>query len=402
MAQTRRALIAAASAFALPALAPVAADGRPWGRKSKGCTGREAYVGQGLRPQLFPSVFDAAEASAKARAHMIIHEELDEAFDKAAGQMRTQALCAAMITPDGGQWNQLRVPRGDPEPQMFFWASVGKAYTATAILQMVEEGKLGLEDRLSRWAPEAPGAAFIKIDDLLTHTSGLYSFQADPGLRAAPGYKAPDQLLAAAYAQPAAFCPGANWSYSNTGYVLLGRIIEAIDGVAYHEALTKRIVERLGLEETTILAPRQTPQGLAAPTASAAEAGGTADDLTTPFAAGAVAASALDVVRFWRGLMANRLHGQATTRGRFYRLYPMAGAGPGYYGQGVMVTDLYKVDPQSRDTWLGHAGGLPGAKALVAYSVQKNAFAAVALTGEGSPEAAANQLFAALPDAKTA
>ena len=402
MASTRRSLLAAATAFALPALAPFAADGRERRGATKGCRAREAYAGAGLRPQLFPAVFDAAEASAKARPHMVIHEELDEAFDKAAGHMRTQALCAAVITPDGGQWNQLRVPRGDPEPEIFFWASVGKAYTATAILQMVEEGKLSLEDRLSRWAPEAPGAAFIKIDDLLTHTSGLYSFQADPGLRAEAGYKAPGQLLAAAYAQPVAFCPGANWSYSNTGYVLLGRIIEAIDGVPYHQALTQRIVERLRLEETTVLAPRQTPQGLAMPTASAAEAGGTADDLTTPFAAGAVAASALDVVRFWRGLMANRLHGQAITRGRFYRLYPMAGVGPSYYGQGVMVSDLHDVDPKARDTWLCHAGGLPGAKALVAYSVQKNAYAAVALTGEGSPEATANQLFAALPDAKTA
>ena len=136
------------------------------------------------------------------------------------------------------------------------------------------------------------------------------------------------------------------------------------------------------------------------PTASAAKAGGTADDVTTPYAAGAVAASALDVVRFWRGLMANRLHGEAITRGRFYRLYPMTGVGPGYYGQGVMVTDLYKVDPKSRDTWLGHSGGLPGAKALVAYSAQKDAYAAVALTGEGSPEATANALFKGLPDAK--
>jgi len=402
MASTRRSLLAAATAFAMPALIPFAADGRERRGKAKGCRGREAYAGQGLRPQLFPAVFDAAEASAKARAHMVIHDDLDEAFNKAAGHMRTKALCAAVVTPDGGQWNQLRVPRGDPEPGRFFWASVGKAYTATAILQMVEEGKLNLEDRLDKWAPDAPGAAFIKIDDLLTHTSGLYSFQADPGLRAEPGYKAPDRLLGAAYAQPAAFCPGANWSYSNTGYVLLGRIIEAIDGRAYHESLTQRIVERLGLEETTILAPRQTLEGLAMPAASATEAGGTADDLTTPYAAGAVAASALDVVRFWRGLMANRLHGQAITRGRFYRLYPMAGVGPGYYGQGVMVSDLHDVDPTARDCWLGHAGGLPGAKAVVAYSVQKNAYAAVALTGEGSPEAAANLLFASLPDAKTA
>lgn len=400
MVSTRRSLIA--GALALPALVPLSAVGRERRGAARGCRGREAYLGEGLRAQLLPQTFVAAEAAGKTRLRPIISDPLDAAFDKAAGQMQTKALAAAVAVGDGGLWNQLRVPRGDPEPRRFFWASAGKAYTATAILQMVEEGKLSLEDRLSRWAPQVPGADFIKIDDLLTHTSGLYSFQADPGLRAEPGYKPPARLVAAAAAQPPSFCPGANWSYSNTGYVLLGQIIEATDGVPYHEALTKRIVERLMLEETTILAPRQTLEGLATPAASAAEAGGTADDVTTPFAAGAVAASAPDAVRFWRALMANRLHGEAITRGRFYRLYPMTGVGPGYYGQGVMVTDLFKVDPTSGDTWLGHAGGLPGAKALIAYSVQKNAFAAVALTGEGSPEATTHALFKGLPDAKRA
>jgi D-alanyl-D-alanine carboxypeptidase len=95
--------------------------------------------------------------------------------------------------------------------------------------------------------------------------------------------------------------------------------------------------------------------------------------------------------------MAGRLHGAEMTRRRFERLYPMAGVGPGYYGLGVMVSDLSAADPNATDTWLGHAGGLPGAKAMVAYSLEKQAFVAVALTGEGSPEATANLLLSGLP-----
>ncbi|MFZ3004802.1 MAG: serine hydrolase domain-containing protein, partial [Phenylobacterium sp.] len=235
------------------------------------------------------------------------------------------------------------------------------------------------------------------VEDLLAHTGGLYSFQNAPGLRATSGYKTPDQLLAATDAHPPVFCPGEAWSYSNTGYVHLGRIIEAVDGTSYAQALTRRIVERLELTETDIIAPGRIPPRLATPTADVATAGGTADDLATPYAAAGVAASATDVVRFWRGLMANRLHGAAMTRRRFARLTPMTGVGPTFYGLGVMVSDLAAFDPRATDIWLGHAGGLPGASAVVAYSREKNAFVAVALTGSGSPEATANLLLAGLP-----
>ena len=67
------------------------------------------------------------------------------------------------------------------------------------------------------------------------------------------------------------------------------------------------------------------------------------------------------------------------------------------YGLGVMVSDLKLADPSATDTWLGHAGGMPGARAMVAYALEKQAFVAVALTGEGSPEATANLLLSSLP-----
>ncbi|MDZ4319690.1 MAG: serine hydrolase domain-containing protein, partial [Phenylobacterium sp.] len=227
---------------------------------------------------------------------------------------------------------------------------------------------------------------------LLTHTSGLYSFQADETLRATPGYKTPEQLLAVAAGHTPLFPPGANWSYSNTNYVLLGQIIEAVDGKPWHEALTERIAARRDLDDTVFIAPQGLVDGLAPPAPSEA-APGAADDISTPYAAGAVAASALDMVRFWRDLLADRLTGPEATRRRFYRLYPMSGVGAGHYGLGVMVSDLSAVDPSAEDVWLGHSGGLPGPKAVVAYSMQTRAFVAVALTGDGSPEATANLLL---------
>jgi D-alanyl-D-alanine carboxypeptidase len=392
MTSDRRTLLLAAAGTLIAPGSALAAR-----KKVLKCKGRVNYAGPPLRAQLAEWQFDAAAKAGTSRLAPVISDRLEAGLEQASGAMKAGALTAALATADGGVWTQtLASSREAPLPTSFFWASVGKAYTATAILQLVEEGKLTLDAPLSRWAPNMPGAAWITVEDLLAHTSGLYSFQADPALRAEPGYKSPERLLAVAAAQPAAFCPGAAWSYSNTGYVLLGRIIEVLDGRPYHEALTKRVVERLDLRETTVLAPRQVLKGMATPVATA-EADGASDDVTTPYAAGAVAASAADVVRFWRALMASRLHGVELTRRRFARLYPMADVGPGYYGLGVMVSDLSAADPKATDTWLGHAGGLPGAKAVVAYSLEKQAYVAVALTGEGSPEATANLLLSGLP-----
>lgn len=382
----RRALLAAAAGLGLttPAIAA-----------PRGCKGRRAYAGPPIRAPLGEAVFRAASRAGALPLVSTANADLSARFAEAAGRMKTRALTAAVASADGALWTQTRA---DDAPDRFFWASVGKAYTATAILQMVEEGKLSLDTTLDRWAPGVANARWITVEDLLAHTGGLYSFQGDPGLRERPGYKSPDQLLAAAAGHPPAFCPGQAWGYSNTGYVHLGRIIEAVDGASYAQALTRRIVARLELAETDLIAPGRIPPGLARPTADAATAGGTADDLATPYAAAGVAASASDVVRFWRALMANALHGEAMTRRRFARLIPMTGVGPTFYGLGVMVSDLAAFDPRATDTWLGHAGGLPGASAVVAYSREKAAFVAVALTGSGSPEATANLLLARLPN----
>lgn len=388
MSLDRRTLLAAAAAVTLPGPASAARAKKKAGPR---CKGRVAYAGPPLRAPLAAWQLEAAAKAGSTRLQPVIDDALETKLEQAGGKMQVQALTAAVARPDGTLWTQTYAASGAP-PSRFFWASVGKAYTATAILQMVEEGKLALEAPIGRWAPNLPNAQYVTIEDLLVHTSGLYSFQEDPALRAEPGYKPPERLLNAAADHPALFCPGAAWSYSNTGYVLLGRIMEAVDGKPYDRALTGRIVERLDLRETTVLAPRQNLTDMAPPT------GAETEDVTTPYAAGAVAASAADVVRFWRALMSNRLHSAQTTAARLARLYPMAGVSPAsFYGQGMMVSDLALADPNASDSWIGHAGGLPGAKAMVAYSLEKQAYVAVALTGEGSPEATANLLLSGLP-----
>ena len=121
-------------------------------------------------------------------------------------------------------WPSLENILPNAVPRWFWFASDGKAFTAVVVQQLVEEGKLKFDDKLARWFPDYPNARVITIDHPLTHTSGIYSFQADSGLlRAKPGYKTPEELIAVALTHGNAFCPGEYWSYSNTGYVMLKR-----------------------------------------------------------------------------------------------------------------------------------------------------------------------------------
>ncbi|MBN8249263.1 MAG: beta-lactamase family protein, partial [Verrucomicrobia bacterium] len=262
--------------------------------------------------------------------------------------------------------------------------------------QLVEEEKLRLSDPLSLWFPDFPNAKAITLDHLLTHTSGSYSFQADPAFRARSGYQSPEELIAVAVGHGNGFCPGEYWSYSNTGYVLLGRIVEGVEGRPFHAVVNSRIVDRLHLGNARALAPREEPEGLAIPNPSDPGEQQRRTSVSTPYAAGAVVSSAEDLVRFWHGLLCGRLLKTATVRDQFQRLYPMFGGGT-FYGRGVM---LYDVPGQSGvRAWLGHSGGAPGTKALVAYAMDSGAFIAVLLNADGSAEATAHLLLSTLQGA---
>lgn len=321
--------------------------------------------------------------------------ELEKVLDAAQSAFRPPAMTAAIIREAGDAWTATRTVAGDASP-IFYWASAGKAWVAIAVLQLVEEGRLDLSDRLDRWAPDFPNAKLITVEQLLLHTSGLYSFQEDEGLRARAGFKSRDEVLGVARSHAPLFCPGRTWAYSNTGYVLLGLIVEQVDGRPLDAALRARIVEPLGLKETRILAPGAKLDGIVPPAPAAGPNSGTADDIRTPGAAGPVAASANDMARFWSAALRGELTSAKSVQEQYAVLYPMFGQAETSYGQGVMRFDLPATPNTPADVWLGHSGGLPGAKAVVAWSTKKRAVVAVALTGEGSPEAVANRLLAAL------
>lgn len=135
---------------------------------------------------------------------------------------------------------------------VFPCGSMTKMFTATAVMQLAEEGKIGYDDPVSKYIPDAPAAwAGIKIDHLLSHTSGLLDLFKIPGWMAQWKEEiTPDGLIAFFKDKPLGFEPGSKAEYCNSNYVLLGRIVERITGQPLDLWVKTRIIDRLGLKKT--------------------------------------------------------------------------------------------------------------------------------------------------------
>lgn len=142
-----------------------------------------------------------------------------------------------------------RVPAKDET--IFQSGSVGKQFTATAVMMLVEDGKLSLDDKITKYfinAPESWGG--ITVRHLLTHTAGTTDYPSDFDFRR--DYTE-DELLKRAQAIPLAFQPGEKWAYSNLGYVLLGVLIQRVSGKFYGDFLQERIFRPLSMTTARII-----------------------------------------------------------------------------------------------------------------------------------------------------
>jgi D-alanyl-D-alanine carboxypeptidase len=257
----------------------------------------------------------------------------------------------------------------DPEQPMrpglrYKVGSITKTFTATVVLQLVGEHKLRLGDSVERWLPGlVPNGDHITIRQLLQHTSGLFDYAEDPRI-AEPYLQGdlefvwrPRQLIAIATEHPPLFPPGTSWSYSNTGYVLLGLIIRAATHSSVQQQLQTRILHPLGLRHTSF--PVTNPH-IAGPHAHGyqlgAGPGGTPLDFTglSPswaWATGNMVSTVDDVARFHRALLRGRL----LPPGLLRAMQTTVATGSGFrYGLGLVSIEL------PCGTFWGHEGGLPG------------------------------------------
>jgi CubicO group peptidase (beta-lactamase class C family) len=152
---------------------------------------------------------------------------------------------------------ELRVP---VTPDTLFQSgSTGKMFAAAAVLLLAEAGKLNLDDRLAMYYPDAPAAWHrISIRQLLTHTSGIkdYAEYNSGDLDYRKDYT-DEEFLAAMQKLPLEFAPGTQWSYSNSGYLILGLLITKLTGKDYSEYLAERLFRPLGMQTAQLISERR-------------------------------------------------------------------------------------------------------------------------------------------------
>ena len=320
-------------------------------------------------------------------------------------------VSVAIVFPDGSTWRgsaglaDVATGRKVTADTAFPVASVSKTFTAALVLALVEDGRLALDTTVRTYLPTAPVAPATTVRQLLDHTSGLRDFFYAAGIDAAllsrPG-RTWDANRSLSYVRKPYARPGTSWHYSNTNYLVLGMLAEAVGGAPVADQLRTRFLTPLGLEHTwyqaaerprgplahgyRVVGPRAAPKPIdlsdgsdIAPFTSVVTASG---------AAGSIASTATDLARWARALYG----GEAlTAESRFEMVADVARTARLHssipYGLGVQAVSI-----RGRLT-LGHSGRFLGSRAVTRWLPKQQLAIAVVTNQSGTDP---NRLVAAL------
>jgi CubicO group peptidase (beta-lactamase class C family) len=243
-------------------------------------------------------------------------------------------------------------------------ASTTKPFVATAILLLAQDGKLTLDDRVGTFVESVPESwQAITIRHLLSHTSGIKDYLSDLR-RDFPHDTPPEQIVTAAMEAPLNFPPGEKWSYSNTGYVLLGMIVQKVSGKSYDVLLQERVLDPLGMAATR----RSTPDGVVPRRASgylwyggAFHNGDFLKYLMANHGDRGLLSTALDLAKWDADLSSNRILPPAATKAMWTPVIRFDGGYtyPFSYGLGWFIKTI------NGHRQLSHPGGAPGTGAIL-------------------------------------
>ncbi|HLK61479.1 MAG TPA: serine hydrolase domain-containing protein, partial [Chthonomonadaceae bacterium] len=235
--------------------------------------------------------------------------------------------------------------------------SITKQFTAMAILMLVEEGKLGLDDKIRAFLSDLPAAwSEVTVRNLLTHTSGIKNYTDIPDItkRWRNDYTH-EEIIKLVSGDPLEFAPGEKWAYSNTGYFLLGMILEKVSGKPYGAFLEERIFKPLGMTSTqvndlgAIIPNRACGYTLADNSLRNADYA----SMTWPFAAGVLVSTVRDMAKWDAALTTGRLLKPASYR-QMWTPVTLKDGKKAEYGFGWAISDY------QGHKFISHNGGIPG------------------------------------------
>ena len=289
-------------------------------------------------------LLDRVVAAGAPGAFAVVREE---------GSVRTEARGVAASRPPSPMSSEARFRIG----------SITKTFVAALVLDLVEDGRLALDDPAERWLPGLlRNGESITVRQLLSHTSGLFDYVEDERVLRNPGRRwTPEDLVALATAHPAERPPGGGFAYSSTNYLLLGLIAERAGGAPLERQLQARLFRPLNLRDTTfvpgvIRGPHV--HGHRPPSHQGVVTGPPTDTVSEPAwwtgAAGAIVSTAEDQQRFFAALLRGRVVGPTLLR----KMETTVPAGANRYGLGIA-----SFPTPCGQAW-GHTGNVQGTIAV--------------------------------------
>ncbi len=276
---------------------------------------------------------------------------------------------------------------------IFRIGSITKQFTAVAILQLMEQGKLSLQDDITKFIPDYPTHGHhISIEHLLTHTSGIQSYTdtKDFGEIMRKDMK-PEELIAHFKNQPMEFAPGTKWNYNNSGYFLLGYIIEKITGKTYPQYLEENFFKPLGMTNSYYGSDSKIIKNRASAYEKGKDGFQNAEPLsmTLPYSAGSIQSTVEDLFKWHQAVHAYKLVKKESLDKAFAK-YKLNNGKETEYGYGWFLGNV-----QGSAT-IEHGGGINGFLTQSIYLPKEGVFVAVFSNCDGNSPSDVSSKIAAL------
>ena len=314
-----------------------------------------------------PTVTGSASSAEKEQALSAAQNLVDGGFPAALAAVTKADGSTVGVAVGTGNLETGETPPLDGEIRI---GSSTKTFTAVVILQLVQEGKINLDEPVETYLPgllrgEGIDGSKITIRQLLQHTSGLPEYTDQTGhedpVANRDNYYSPRDLLDFALKKPADFAPGSQWKYSNTNYVMLSLLAERVTHRPLAEQITKRIIEPLGLAHTYYPGPGEEDIRGTHPHGYHRRSQGELEDITRKDpseagGAGAMISTPSELNKFFQAVLDGTLLSQdsiAEMKKTVDAGQPERGVD--HYGLGIISTSL-----SCGGTAWGHAGSIPG------------------------------------------
>ncbi|MBX2928335.1 MAG: serine hydrolase [Saprospiraceae bacterium] len=276
---------------------------------------------------------------------------------------------------------------------VFRIGSITKQFTAAAILRLEEEGKLSVQDDITKYLPDYPTQGRrITVEHLLTHTSGIRSYTDMPEFGAATRIdKSPTEFLSFFQDQPMDFAPGDKWQYNNSGYFLLGVIIEKISGKPYGDYIEETFFQPLGMKNSHYGHNQPIVKGRAAGYDKNDNGYVNSDFLSMdlPYAAGSLLSTVDDLYTWYKAVMTGKVL-KPQSLAKAHSPFKLNNGKMTTYGYGWSLGEI------QGSRVIEHGGGINGFLSASLYLPEEKVFVAVLSNSTGNPPDLAARKIAAL------